>query len=178
MMKRSLAGAICVAALSAAAACSDEPLSDEPPDDEPLDDDSCLPMGTASIEGTVMGYVFGASLNAKQIITNDTGPNGRFLGIFMWEDQGPSVVLEFCLAPSVGRYELHPNNDTICQGRYAFLLLEDELGRDELDASSGTIDIESVTSQCVRGKYSARFGSEAQTATFDAYISPTGDLVR
>jgi hypothetical protein len=63
-------------------------------------------------------------------------------------------------------------------GRYAFLLLQDERGSDELDASSGPLDIESVTPQCVRGKYSARSGSEAQTATFDAYISPTRDLVR
>ncbi len=178
MMKRSLAGAICGAALSAAAACSDEPLDEEPPGDEPLDDDSCLPTGTASIGGTVMGHVYGDSLKAQQFITNDTGPNGRLLGISIWEDQGPSALLEFCLVPSVGRYELHPHNDTICQGRYAFLLLEDERGRDELAASSGTLDIESVTPQCVRGTYSARIGNEVQTATFDAYISPTGDLVR
>jgi hypothetical protein len=44
---------------------------------------------------------------------HDTAPNGRLLGLFIWEDLGPSVVLEFCLVSSVGSYELHPNNDSI-----------------------------------------------------------------
>lgn len=139
-------------------------------------DDSCLPDGTATVSGTVMGRTYSGPLHAQQILTGDGGPGAKRPGFIFWDGtcsslgQSPSILVELCATPQVGSYPLQDGLN--CPGQNSIVILQDQSGGNEIQSTAGTLEVERVTKQCVRGSYSASFGAETQTAMFDAVICP------
>jgi len=141
------------------------------------DSDVCVPDGNAQVSGEVMGRRYDGRHRARQVVTADSTPAGNAIGIVIDPDgtctsapPADSLLVEFCVAPTVGSYPIQ--GTLACPGNSAIVISQNATGNGEVEATSGSLEIESVTASCVRGSYMAMFGAEPQTVLFDATICP------
>lgn len=84
---------------------------------------------------------------------------------------GEHLVFLFCGEPVIGSYALTSEQLYRCPVAAVLAIIETDGGADLAAATAGTLTI-ARTGACISGSYTAIFGADQLTGTFDAVVCP------
>jgi len=146
--------------------------------DDGYDPNSCKPDGVADVEGMVKNEPIGPFVRAQQVATNQ--PSGPDHAIVLDEvagacgelaTTGKHLVFLFCAPPVAVPYTIASEQNFHCPTNDVLALIEKDGGADFATATSGQLTIDHAGG-CLDGTYTATFGVDDLTGTFDAVVCP------
>ena len=145
--------------------------------DDGHDPDACLPDGKADADGMVKNQPLGPFVRAHQVAMNQpAGPSHAIVldevagGCGEVAPTGKRLVFLFCQEPINVPYTIASEQTFRCPTNDVLAIVETAGGTDFAIATSGTVDILHAPGGCLDGVYTATFGIDEVTGTFDALV--------
>lgn len=146
--------------------------------DDGYDPNACKPAGIADVDGTIKDEPIGPFVRAEQVMTSDAA--GSTYAIALDEAEGACgevaptgkhLVFLLCSEPAAGTYVIASEQIYHCPINGVLAIVEKDGGADFATATAGTLTI-AHAGGCLDGTYTATFGLDDLTGTFDAIVCP------
>lgn len=146
--------------------------------DDGYDPRSCQPDGFADVDGMVKNEPIGPFVRAHEVRTSQ--PSGPGYAIVLDEvagacgevaPTGKHLVFLFCSPPAALGYTIASEQTFRCPTNDVLALIEKDGGADVATGTSGALTI-AHAGGCLDGTYTATFGVDELTGTFDAVVCP------